>query len=68
MKERSQLFVHKLICDICRKYEKQSVRLDTLLRSKISGNASHLHLNVINKSAVDKLKLSILNKLNNFKK
>ena len=66
MKERSQLFVHKLICDICRKYEKQSKRLDILLRAKIYGNASSLNSNAINESTVNRLKLTILNKLNKF--
>lgn len=61
MKERSQLFIHKLICDACRKYEKQSLLLDTLLRKKIAGNDTAS--TQIDKTRVEKLKLTILDKL-----
>lgn len=63
IKERGQLFIHKLICDVCRKYEKQSVLLDALLRKKISGNESPTSPVSIDKNAVEKLKSTILDKL-----
>jgi len=61
MKERSQLFIHKLICDVCRNYEKQSFLLDNLLRRKIAGN--NPLINTVDKNSVEKLKLTILSKL-----
>ena len=63
MKEQGQLFIHKLICDACRKYEKQSELLDSLLRRKIAGNKTPPSSNIFDKSSVEKIKLLILNKL-----
>jgi hypothetical protein len=63
MKERSQLFIHKLICDVCRKYEKQSILLDDLLRRKIAGNDSIIPSESIDQNSIEKLKLTILDKL-----
>ena len=36
--EKIQLFVHTLICDACRKYEKQSRFLDSILKGFNSEN------------------------------
>jgi hypothetical protein len=63
IKEHSQLFIHKLICDVCRKYEKQSILLDTLLRKKITGAPSFISSNKLDQNSIDKLKLTILGKL-----
>ncbi|WP_018344487.1 hypothetical protein [Cytophaga aurantiaca] len=63
MKEHSQLFIHKLICDVCRKYEKQSILLDNLLRKKIAGNNSTSPSANIDQNRIEKLKSTILGKL-----
>jgi hypothetical protein len=62
LKEQGQLFVHKLICSVCRKYEKQSILLDALLRKKEYGKEESVSA-TFNKKSVDRLKLKILDKL-----
>ncbi len=63
MKERGQLFIHKLICDVCRKYEKQSIILDAILRKKIAANDMPILPLKLDKNALEAIKLSILDKL-----
>lgn len=59
VKEKIQLKMHKMMCDACSMYEKQS----TLIENGIEAQ-QHQHLSV-NKMDMDKLKHSIKEKLNN---
>ena len=62
MKERSQLFIHKLICTVCRSYEAKSMLLDHILRKKKSIDTFPI-AETEDKNAINKLKLRILEKL-----
>jgi len=65
MGEKRQLFIHNLICKACRKYEKQSIMLDTILRKKIGANQDSFKGISIDKSLIEKFKLQIIRVLDN---
>jgi len=62
-KEKTQLFIHKLICSICRKYEKQSKALDVLLRNKITNEQMGGSNLMLDQERIDQIKLLIDNKI-----
>lgn len=62
-KETVQLFIHKLICSVCRKYEKQSHALDRILRKKIAGSVSEPGNFLLDSESLDKFKDVIKSKL-----
>ncbi len=62
-KETVQLFIHKLICNVCRKYEKQSRALDLILRKKIAEDVSEPGNFSLDAESLDKFKYLIKSKL-----
>lgn len=62
-KERRQLFIHTLMCDACRKYEKQSAFLDTLLRKKITVSKPTNAIEVFDKEHIEQIKARFVSKL-----
>lgn len=66
-KEKVQLFVHEIMCSVCRKYEKQSRMLDQLL----SRNIKHVPKQVLftpDAKSLDEFKALINTKLDENKK
>lgn len=62
-KQKVQLFVHEMICSVCRKYEKQSRMLDQLLRKKIGQTGVPPTGFNPDTAALNKFKILIYNKL-----
>lgn len=54
-KEKLQLKAHKMICNACRNYEKQSVLIDNRLKNQEKTNSLKIDLEKFKKSVVDKL-------------
>ena len=54
-KEKLQLKAHKMICNACRNYEKQSVLIDNSLKNQEKTNSLKIDLEKFKKSVVDKL-------------
>lgn len=59
LKEKVQLNAHKMMCDACTNYEKQSIFLDK--------GISHLNQSKIKKEDLEEIKKSIQQKLNELK-
>jgi hypothetical protein len=61
--EKSQLFIHTLICKACRNYEKQSKTLDAFLSSKLSLTNAKKEASSIDINTLNKIKNLIFNKI-----
>jgi len=56
VKEKMQLKMHKMMCDACTNYEKQSVLLDHALHKTENPEKIVLHLNEFKKDILNKLR------------
>ena len=55
LRQRFQLWMHTLICDACKKYEKQSQQIDTILKKKLDDPTDPYELKVDTKGLQEKV-------------
>ena len=56
LRQRFQLWMHTLICDACKQYEKQSRQIDTFLKKKFEAPADPSELNVDTEGLKEKIR------------